>query len=182
MLMKDIERTMSGYAQRFPGDDAAIVELWALRQQKAEITSRKEFRGHITCGAIIIGKGGRLLMINHRSLERWLFPGGHLETADVSLRAAALREIAEETGVDATSLSAPAAEFAALPIQIDCHMIPANPRKAEPAHRHFDFRFVFEGAPERLVPQLAEVSDCAWMAADNAPLPIRSRLYELDLI
>ena len=43
MLMKDIERTMSGYAQRFPGDNGVIAELWALRQQKAEITSRKGF-------------------------------------------------------------------------------------------------------------------------------------------
>lgn len=182
MLMNDLERTMSGYARRFPADNGVIAELWALWQQKAEITSRKEFRGHVTSGAIVIGKGGRLLMINHRSLERWLFPGGHLEAGDVSLRAAALREIAEETGVPAAALSAPAGEFAALPIQVDCHIIPANPAKAEPEHRHFDFRFAFEGEPDRLAPQLAEVTDCAWVAADNAPLPIRSRLYELGLI
>ena len=182
MLKDDIERTLSGYVQRFPGDGGVIAELRALQQQKAEITSRKEFRGHITCGAIVIGKDRRLLMIHHRSLDRWLFPGGHLERDDITLRDAALREITEETGACASALSVPANEFATLPIHIDCHAIPANPAKAEPEHRHFDFRFVFEGEPDQLMLQQDEISDCGWVTVDSAPRPIRTRLSELGLI
>jgi 8-oxo-dGTP pyrophosphatase MutT (NUDIX family) len=182
MLREDIERTLSGYAQRFPEDHRTIAELRALQRERAEITSRKEFRGHVTCGAIVINEAGRLLMIQHRSLGKWLFPGGHLELDDLSLRGAALREAAEETGLSTSNLSAPANEFATLPVQVDCHLIPPNPSKAEPEHRHFDFRFVFEGEPDQFAPQLDEVSGCAWMAADYAPPEIRMRLVELRLI
>lgn len=181
-LRDDIERTLNSYAQRFPGDSGVIADLRALQQQDAEITSRKEFRGHITCGAIVIGRDGRLLMINHRSLGKWLFPGGHLEPGDLTLRGAALREIAEEAGVPASVLSAPTDQFAALPIQVDCHAIPANPAKAEPEHRHFDFRFVFQGEPDRLAAQHDEVTGCAWVSTDSAPVEIRDRLLELRLI
>jgi 8-oxo-dGTP pyrophosphatase MutT (NUDIX family) len=182
MLNEDIERVLCAYAERFPSDSDVIAELRALQRQKADIISRKEFRGHITCGAIVIGEGSRLLMIHHRALNRWLFPGGHLESDDRSLRAAALREIAEETGVPASALSAPSDAFAALPIQIDCHVIPANTAKGEPEHRHFDFRFVFKGLIDQFAVQFEEVNDCAWMAVNGAAPPIQARLRELRLI
>jgi 8-oxo-dGTP pyrophosphatase MutT (NUDIX family) len=182
MLKADIEHTLSGYAERFPADGQVIADLRNLQHQQAEITCRKEFRGHITCGAIVVSHDGRVLMIHHRALDRWLFPGGHLEPGDASLREAAQRELAEETGVDASTLAASDDEFAALPFQIDCHLIPERPAKAEPEHRHFDCRFIFRGEPGPLIRQHQEIKECAWVRPDRAPAEIRTRLRALGLI
>jgi adenosylhomocysteinase len=182
MIEMDLERTLDAYTLRFPQDAEVVDQLRALILQKAEVTSRKEHRGHVTCSAILMDSDRRLLMIRHKALARWLFPGGHIESADLSLREAARRELVEETGMPALGLADPANDFGTLPIQLDRHMIPANPDKAEPEHPHFDFRFVFNGGSTTLDLDLSEVTDCDWVAANAAPLPIRSRLRELSLV
>lgn len=52
----------------------------------------------LTTSALII-KDNKLLLVHHAKLDKWLFPGGHLEeneTPDDSV----IREIKEETGLD----------------------------------------------------------------------------------
>jgi len=39
-----------------------------------------------------------------------------------------------------------------MPIDIDIHAIPENPRRNEPAHIHFDFRYIFH-------PQITDISE-----------------------
>lgn len=143
--------------------------LTELLHTKADLTSRKEFRGHVTAGAILADADGRILHIRHRALNRWLLPGGHLETEDTGLLAAAQRELTEETGIPSTVVT-PASH---LPIHIDAHPIPANPAKEEPEHHHFDFRFLFRTSADVVELQTEEVTAAAWHAADtiiDAPL------------
>lgn len=49
--------------------------------------------------AIFVVKGGRILLIHHRNLNKWLPLGGHIEL-DEDPEAAALREAKEESGLD----------------------------------------------------------------------------------
>lgn len=46
----------------------------------------------------IIGKGGRVLLIKHKKLGAWLYPGGHVEENEHP-HEAAVREAYEETGI-----------------------------------------------------------------------------------
>src|SRR5205823_4120680 len=78
---------------------------------------------------------------------------------DATLLDAALREVAEETGIGRQDIAPMGPE----PIHIDIHPIPANPRKGEPAHRHIDFRFVFHTTSGSGPLQLEEVIAAAWL-------------------
>lgn len=92
--------------------------------------------GHFTASAFVLSPDqGQLLLIFHSKLTRWLQPGGHLELSDVSIEDAARREVSEEVGLNHLPLVRPGI------FDLDAHEIPA--RKSEPAHEHFDIRFVF---------------------------------------
>lgn len=92
--------------------------------------------GHFTASAFVTSPDGdALLLIHHRNLDRWLQPGGHIEPGDVDLLAAARRELDEEVGLSGLPLATNGA------FDLDVHSIPAHGN--EPAHRHFDVRFLF---------------------------------------
>ncbi|WP_394829707.1 NUDIX hydrolase [Pendulispora albinea] len=158
---------LHGYAARFPERASALDPLRALIADGASVTSRHEPRGHVTVGAAVLDPEGRLLVVRHRALGRWLMPGGHLEPGDRTLLDAALRELLEETGISPEQVRVPAL-WREVPIHIDCHVIPANPRKGEPEHAHWDFRFLFEmvGTERSMVLQTEEVLDARWLAPD----------------
>lgn len=115
--------------------------ILALLADARRLPSRNRYTpGHITTSAIVLSPdGGKVLLVFHPRLRRWLQPGGHLETPDRTIVDAARREVLEETGV----LVDP--EFAPALIGVDVHDIPAA--RGEPLHRHHDlvFRFVAGG-------------------------------------
>jgi 8-oxo-dGTP pyrophosphatase MutT (NUDIX family) len=92
--------------------------------------------GHVTASAFITTYDrSALLLILHGKLQLWLQPGGHVEATDDDVLASARREVLEETGVRDLELAVPGL------FDVDVHMIPA--RKDQPAHEHFDVRFLF---------------------------------------
>ncbi len=100
--------------------------------------------GHFTASGVVLDWSlERTLLIRHRKLEAWLQPGGHFETSDRTVAAAAAREVAEETGMRLDPETA-------VPLGLDVHRIPAwGP---EPEHLHLDLRLVFRvGTGDRKV-------------------------------
>ena len=110
-----------------------------------DLYNRKNFVGHITASAMIIAHDEpRMLLLHHKSLDRWLQPGGHVDYTDDSVLSAALREAHEETGIGHVELELISPGFSEhIPIDLDSHFIPANPAKSEDQHYHHDVRFLF---------------------------------------
>ena len=169
-----VRETVDAYLADHPAEkDGLAVLTQTLDQAGATITSRKEFRGHVTAGAALLRPDGRVLTIEHRALKKWLLPGGHVEDGDTTLVDAALRELAEETGISPDHTE----PHSGLPLHIDVHSIPANPAKGEPEHLHFDFRYLFRTTAELVELQEEEVTAYSWQHADTLTAePLRTRV------
>lgn len=122
--------------------------------------SRDHFEpGHFTASGFILAPDSRsVLLIHHRKLDRWLQPGGHVDPEDTDLFAAACREVREEVGIGEVSPAAPGV------FDVDIHPIPA--RKAEPAHEHFDVRFLLR-AESLDITRNDETHDAVWTPFDE---------------
>jgi len=111
--------------------------------------------GHFTASAFVLSPArDALLLIHHRKLGLWLQPGGHVESGDVDMIAAARREVAEEVGIVRLELAREGI------FDVDIHRIPERP--GEPAHEHFDVRFLFR-ALDRELAIGEEVRDARWV-------------------
>jgi hypothetical protein len=76
------------------------------------------------------------------------------------------RRVALSGVVDQSFRSSGAEQHAGIvshnPVHLDAHPIPANPAEGEPAHRHFDFRFLFRASTDVGQLQAEEVTAAAW--------------------
>lgn len=169
-----VRETVSAYLADHPDEKDVLSPLCEVVEQAGDaVASRKEFRGHVTAGVALVRPDGRVLTIEHRALRKWLLPGGHVEDSDATLRDAALRELAEETGISSDQVE----PCAGVPLHIDVHSIPANDAKGEPEHLHFDFRFLFRTTVDAVELQEEEVTNYSWQFADMlASEPLRSRV------
>lgn len=136
-------------------EDAMRARVVALVEGEADAFERRAVAGHVTASAWILDpEREHVLLLHHRKLGRWLQPGGHVD-GDPDVRAAAMREAREETGLRTLRF---AHEFI---YDVDIHPIPA--RGAEPAHEHFDIRFVLEADPREPIRGNDESHDVRWV-------------------
>jgi 8-oxo-dGTP pyrophosphatase MutT (NUDIX family) len=119
--------------------------------------------GHFTGSAFVIDGRGRLLLTHHKKLGLWLQLGGHAESERRG-EAVALREAREESGLVRLEFHPGLLDARGEPrlLDLDIHAIPA--RRDEPAHEHWDLRYLFLAAePELLVLDPAESQALAWV-------------------
>ena len=98
-------------------------------------------------------------MTHHRKLGRWLQPGGHAD-GEADIANVALREAMEESGIN--DISALSDQI----FDIDIHEIPA--RGKEPAHFHYDCRFLLQATHDDYVVS-EESYDLRWIGAHEIP-------------
>ncbi len=129
---ESLEHQLLAYRQACP-DQAVLAEAFlAFLRSSPEAFHREHAEAHFTGSAWLEhADGAQVLLMHHRKLDRWLQPGGHAD-GDPDLRAVALREAGEETGLG--GLRVEPAIF-----DLDRHWIPA--RGEEAGHWHYDVRY-----------------------------------------
>ena len=98
--------------------------------------------------AVLVVRNDRILLHWHEKLGRWLPPGGHIEPNELP-DDAAIREVMEETGVEAVLLSSPL-NHTDLPGQ-PCQLArPLGIQLADigPDHQHIDLVYLARGRTE----------------------------------
>lgn len=117
--------------------------------------------GHVTASAFALSRDRtHVLLIHHRTLGRWLQPGGHVEPQDPDVVAAARRELAEEAGIVDVVLLPEAPGL----LDIDVHGIPERP--GTKAHLHFDVRFAF-GTRSDTLRSGSDAGDARWVPIES---------------
>jgi 8-oxo-dGTP pyrophosphatase MutT (NUDIX family) len=115
--------------------------------------------GHFTASAFILSPDRQsVLLILHSKLKKWLQPGGHISAQDIDVLAAARREVAEEVTLTDVALAHDGI------FDIDVHDIP--PLRGEPAHQHFDVRFLFV-APNLTMSADSDAAAARWLTLSN---------------
>ena len=150
---QDWLRMLENYRRLHP-EEAATVDLFgAFVSAHADAADRALQVGHLTGAAWLVDRAGeRVLLTHHRKLDRWLQLGGHAD-GDADLVRVALREAEEESGLSDL-------EIDAVVFDLDRHEIPA--RGAEPAHWHYDFRFVVHARGSESFALSDESNALAW--------------------
>ena len=112
--------------------------LALLDEHGSSLADRRTAPGHLTGSALVVQpESRRIVLLLHRKLRRWLQPGGHAD-GDCELAGVALREAAEETGIEGLEVVVPA-------VDVDIHSVDHGDALGE--HLHLDLRFVVLAPP-----------------------------------
>ena len=150
---------LAAYRPIDDADRAQCARIVKFVDETPACFERSNAAGHVTGSAWVVDKDrARVLLTHHKKLGKWLQLGGHAD-GDADVPAVALREAQEESGLrDLRLLSKNI-------FDLDVHPIPAH--GADPAHFHYDIRFVFQAnGPEPIVTG-AESNELAWVDIKN---------------
>lgn len=155
--MPDLAAALAAYRRAHPEEAGTIDLFLEFLQSSDDAFERRHMVGHFTGSAwLVSGDGSRALLMHHRKLDRWLQPGGHAD-GDRDLARVALREAEEETGLAGLRVEPGI-------LDVDRHQIPA--RGAEPAHWHYDVRYVVRAGASETFAINEESLDMAWREVD----------------
>ena len=157
MQRRKLQEALARYAQRHPDEQATVIRFTALLNDHPTCFERDCWPGHITGSAWLVDTSGtQLLLTHHRKLNMWLQLGGHSD-GETDTAAVAKREALEESGLPVSLISDEI-------FDIDVHEIPA--RKDDPAHEHFDIRYMLQAQHNDFVVS-AESIDLAWVSIEQ---------------
>ena len=162
-------KALQKYAESHPEQKITADRMLDFVRSTPHCFERSHAAGHMTGSAWLLNPAGdKALLTLHHNLQRWMQTGGHADGDPDTLRVA-LKEAEEESGI--TGIVPISGEI----FDIDIHLIPARPAKGEPAHFHYDVRYLLR-APHEQYAISHESDDLAWWSAED----FATRAAELD--
>ena len=153
-------KALQDYQNRFPEETQTVQKMCSFIKDNPDCFDRSLKSGHITGSAWVLSPDkSKALLTHHKKLNHWYQLGGHSD-GDGDTRRVALREATEESGIKGLSLMMPDI------FDIDVHLIPENPAKKEPAHYHYDVRFLVQ-APCLEYAISEESNDLRWFSKED---------------
>lgn len=146
---------LAAYRERYPSEEIVCDRFIDFVKNHEDCFERSLELGHVTGSAWLVNQAGtHVLLTHHRKLGAWFQLGGHAD-GDSDVARVALKEAREESGVAGLDLEGDGI------FDLDIHLIPA--RKAEPAHYHYDVRFVVRASGSEAYAVSEESLDLAWV-------------------
>ena len=159
-LHTSVVEVLSRWQTNDPDQDALRHAVLAFVLARPDACQRSCEPGHITASALVLDHtGSRTLLTLHPRIGRWLQLGGHCETTDSDILAAALREADEESGIAGLRVDP---ELAAI------HVHPLTCSLGVPT-RHLDLQFVVHAPADAEITRSDESLDLRWWPLDALP-------------
>lgn len=164
LLVADARRVLTEWQPPAAAQEDLRGRYLGFIDTHPDAASRDLRDGHLTASTVVLDDAReRVLLTLHPLAERWFQLGGHLESGDASIGAAALREATEESGIEGLAL-------VDYPIGLDWH--PTRCRDSARAlgpSSHLDVEYVAVAPPGAAHLRSDESLDLAWFALDALP-------------
>ncbi len=148
------------YNEQEEADKAYFIDC----EQKEQILTRENLRGHLTSSYFVINKDRtKVLCIFHNIYNSWSWGGGHADGDDDMLYVAK-KELVEETSLKSFKL------LLTSPISIESLPVAGHVKRGKyvPAHIHLNVTYLFEAdESEQLKIKPDENSGVAWLTFDE---------------
>jgi 8-oxo-dGTP pyrophosphatase MutT (NUDIX family) len=157
MHRQELLHLLANHSTRFMDEAGYIDRARAFVEAHPDCFNREHLPGHVTGSAWVVSPNlQRILMMHHRKHDQWFQPGGHAD-GDADILRVALRETAEESGLDPDHVHLLDGAI----FDVDIHTIPAS--EHGPQHEHVDIRFLVEIDDSLRVPGSDESHDVLWV-------------------
>jgi 8-oxo-dGTP pyrophosphatase MutT (NUDIX family) len=157
MHRQELLRLINRHDTRFMEEAGFIAQARAFIEANTDVFAREHLPAHITGSAWVVSPDfSQALIMHHVKQDQWFQPGGHAD-GDADILRVALRETAEETGIDPEHVQLLTEDI----FDLDIHTIRAS--KHDPWHEHIDIRFLVQIDNRLPVPGNDESHEVIWV-------------------
>lgn len=167
-LSTDVQRLVAEFEPRSERDRAAKADFASFFADDAGPVGRESGPDHATASCVVFDETlTQTLLVFHGKGRFWVQPGGHAEDGDDSVVAAALRELREETGIEAAAPTSP------LAYDLDHHGLSSRFGRCS---SHLDIGIAVIVDPEAALTVSDESEDVRWWPVDALPAEVPAQL------
>ena len=161
MHRQELLNLLAQHSTRFMDEAAYVRRAIDFVLQHPDCFERELLPTHVTGSSWVINHfHTHVLMLHHRKLDQWFQPGGHAD-GDADILRVALRETAEESGIEPSQVRLMSEAI----FDVDIHWTPPLP--GVPAHEHIDIRFLVEIDDQLEIPGNDESYDIGWVSLNE---------------